>query len=70
MAAGLWIGGFLQAEELRSSSGSRRARRREPVPDAGETTELAGEIVATESRAEVGATSHGRREQSREEPVR
>jgi O-antigen/teichoic acid export membrane protein len=48
MAAGLWIGGFLQPEELAVLERVRRARRRAPPAAPAETTELAGEIVATE----------------------
>jgi O-antigen/teichoic acid export membrane protein len=47
MAAGLWVGGFLQAEELAVLERVRRARTAAPPPPA-ETTELAGEIVAAD----------------------
>ena len=50
MAAGLWLGGFFRPEELRVLERFRRARgaARSPMTPAGETTELAGEIVATD----------------------
>jgi O-antigen/teichoic acid export membrane protein len=47
MAAGLWIGGFLQAEELAVLDRVRRARAPTAPPPA-ETTEFAGEIVAAD----------------------
>lgn len=47
MAAGLWIGGFLQAEELAVLERVTRARSRAAPPPA-ETTEMAGEIVAAD----------------------
>jgi O-antigen/teichoic acid export membrane protein len=50
MGAGLWLGGFLHPEELRVLERIRAGRRvREaPVAPAAETTEFAGEIVATD----------------------
>ena len=50
MTAGLWVGGFFRPEELRVLERFRRARgaARSPLTQAGETTELAGEIVATD----------------------
>ncbi len=50
MAAGLWIGGFFRPEELRVLERFRleRGTARSPLTPAGETTELAGEIVATD----------------------
>jgi O-antigen/teichoic acid export membrane protein len=50
MGAGLWLGGFLRPEELRVLERIRAGRRaREaPVAPAAETTEFAGEIVATD----------------------
>jgi O-antigen/teichoic acid export membrane protein len=49
MGAGLWIGGFLRPEELRVLNRFRRARQAHPsVPPPAETTEFAGEIVATD----------------------
>ena len=50
MAAGLWLGGFLQADELRLLDRVRRARRAPglPVTPPADTTELAGEIVSTD----------------------
>lgn len=50
MTAGLWIGGFFRPEELRVLEKFRRSRgtTRRPLTPAGETTELAGEIVATD----------------------
>jgi O-antigen/teichoic acid export membrane protein len=47
MAVALWLGGFLQPEELVVLERVRRARRPAP-PTPVETTELAGEIVATD----------------------
>jgi O-antigen/teichoic acid export membrane protein len=47
MAAGLWIGGFLKAEELAVLQRVARARRK-AAPAPSDTTELAGEIVATD----------------------
>jgi O-antigen/teichoic acid export membrane protein len=50
MAAGLWIGGFLRPEELRVLRRVRVSRPQTPaaVTPAAETTEFAGEIVATD----------------------
>jgi O-antigen/teichoic acid export membrane protein len=50
MAAGLWIGGFLQPEELDILKRVRSTRVAAPAPiaPAAETTEFAGEIVATD----------------------
>jgi O-antigen/teichoic acid export membrane protein len=50
MAAGLWIGGFFRPEELRVLERFRRSRgtARSPLTPPGETTEFAGEIVATD----------------------
>lgn len=50
MTAGLWLGGFFRPEELRVLERFRRApgSDRSPVNPVGETTELAGEIVATD----------------------
>lgn len=50
MSAGLWLGGFFRPEELRVLERLRRSRATlgRPVPMAGDTTELAGEIVATD----------------------
>ena len=50
MAAGLWIGGSSVPRSCACSSGSgaRAAQPRSPLTPAGETTELAGEIVATD----------------------
>jgi O-antigen/teichoic acid export membrane protein len=47
MATGLWLGGFLQAEELAVLERVKRARN--PfAPGQAETTELAGEIVVAD----------------------
>jgi O-antigen/teichoic acid export membrane protein len=50
MTAGLWVGGFFRPEELRVLDRFRRTggSARSPLTPAGETTELAGEIVATD----------------------
>jgi O-antigen/teichoic acid export membrane protein len=50
MAAGLWLGGFFRAEELQVLERVRRSRRvaSQPVTPPSDTTELAGEIVATD----------------------
>jgi O-antigen/teichoic acid export membrane protein len=50
MAAGLWLGGFFHPEELRVLERFRRPRATagSPLTPAAETTELAGEIVATD----------------------
>jgi O-antigen/teichoic acid export membrane protein len=50
MAGALWLGGFFRPEELRVLENVRRARAgaREPVPPPADTTEFAGEIVATD----------------------
>jgi O-antigen/teichoic acid export membrane protein len=50
MAAGLWLGGFFRPEELRVLEKIRwsRATRGKPVTSTAETTEFAGEIVATD----------------------
>ncbi len=50
MAAGLWLGGFFRPEELRVLERVRwsRAARGTPVTSTAETTEFAGEIVATD----------------------
>jgi O-antigen/teichoic acid export membrane protein len=47
MAAGLWIGGFLKTEELAVLQRVARARTK-AAPAPSDTTELAGEIVATD----------------------
>jgi O-antigen/teichoic acid export membrane protein len=50
MAAGLWIGGFLRPDELQVLRRVRvgRLQTTAPVTPAAETTEFAGEIVATD----------------------
>jgi O-antigen/teichoic acid export membrane protein len=50
MAAGMWLGGFFRPEELRVLEIVRRARARAPAPvtPPADTTEFAGEIVATD----------------------
>jgi O-antigen/teichoic acid export membrane protein len=50
MAAGLWLGGFFRPEELRVLDVVRRSRAAPaaPVTPAADTTEFAGEIVATD----------------------
>jgi O-antigen/teichoic acid export membrane protein len=50
MGAGLWLGGFFRPEELRVLEGFRRSRAAagRPLTPAADTTELAGEIVATD----------------------
>ncbi len=50
MAAGLWLGGFFRPEELRVLEKIRwsRAPRGNVVTSTAETTEFAGEIVATD----------------------
>ncbi len=50
MAGALWLGGFFRPEELRVLENVRRARAgaRAPVPPPADTTEFAGEIVATD----------------------
>ena len=49
MTAGLWIGGFFRPEELRVLDRFRRARGpADTLTPAAETTEFAGEIVATD----------------------
>jgi O-antigen/teichoic acid export membrane protein len=50
MTAGLWLGGFFRPEELRVLERVRwsRAARGTPVTSTAETTEFAGEIVATD----------------------
>src|SRR5262245_43245378 len=56
MTALLWITGFFNAEELQSLNARRRRVRGRPVPPPADTTELAGEIVATDVPAsDVGA---------------
>jgi O-antigen/teichoic acid export membrane protein len=56
MAAGLWIGGFLQPEELQVLNRLRSSRRApaSAVAAQAETTEFAGEIVATDLPMEPG----------------
>jgi hypothetical protein len=46
----LWLGGFFQPDELRVLQRVRASRARPggPVTAAAETTEFAGEIVATD----------------------
>jgi O-antigen/teichoic acid export membrane protein len=54
MSAALWLGGFLKADELRVLQ--KLVRRKSQTTTAampGETTELAGEIVATDLPEEV-----------------
>jgi O-antigen/teichoic acid export membrane protein len=55
MAAGMWLGGFLQADELRVLQRIRigRSASAPAVTPSSETTELAGEIVATEIQDEA-----------------
>jgi O-antigen/teichoic acid export membrane protein len=50
MSAALWLGGFFRPEELRVLERIRRSRATpdSPVTMTAETTELAGEIVATD----------------------
>lgn len=49
MAGGLWLGGFLNHDELRVLNRLRRAPHApEPAVSPADTTELAGEIVAVE----------------------
>jgi O-antigen/teichoic acid export membrane protein len=50
MAAGLWLGGFFRPEELHVFERFRRTRATagSPVTPIAETTEFAGEIVATD----------------------
>jgi O-antigen/teichoic acid export membrane protein len=50
MAGALWLGGFFRPEELRVLENVRRARAvaRAPVSPPADTTEFAGEIVATD----------------------
>jgi O-antigen/teichoic acid export membrane protein len=50
MATGLWIGGFLRADELQILKRLRfgRSVSKAPVTPAADTTEFAGEIVAAE----------------------
>jgi O-antigen/teichoic acid export membrane protein len=50
MAAGLWAGGFFKPEELRVLDAVRRSRATPagPMTPSAETTEFAGEIVATD----------------------
>jgi O-antigen/teichoic acid export membrane protein len=50
MAAGLWLGGFFKPEELRVLGAVRRSRATPagPMTPPAETTEFAGEIVATD----------------------
>ena len=50
MAAGLWLGGFFRPEELRvlERFAAQARTERSPLTPAGETTEFAGEIVATD----------------------
>jgi hypothetical protein len=69
MAAGLWLGGFLRAEELVVLQRVRRARSAKPPPPA-ETTEFAGEIVATDIPEAADATILDRVEPRKSEQVR
>jgi hypothetical protein len=50
MATGLWLGGFFRPEELRVLETVRRSRATSasPVTYSADTTEFAGEIVATD----------------------
>jgi O-antigen/teichoic acid export membrane protein len=50
MASGLWLGGFLKPEELQvlKKIGTSRGTSQAPIMPAAETTEFAGEIVATD----------------------
>jgi O-antigen/teichoic acid export membrane protein len=50
MAAGLWLGGFFRPEELRVLERVTKARgaKRASIATPADTTELAGEIVATD----------------------
>jgi O-antigen/teichoic acid export membrane protein len=62
MAAGLWIGGFLRADELQILKRLRfgRSAAKPPVTPAADTTEFAGEIVATEIQDEAVGSSEAR----------
>jgi O-antigen/teichoic acid export membrane protein len=55
MGAALWVGGFLQPEELRVLERLRRPRvtAEPPLISPPDTTELAGEIVATDLQERV-----------------
>ena len=55
MAAGLWLGGFLQPAELRVLQRLRRTRGsgRTAMASPADTTEMAGEIVATDLPEEI-----------------
>ena len=66
MSAGLWIGGFLKPEELAVLDRVRRARA-PSVTMPPETTELAGEIVATDLPAPDDELAGGARR--KQEPV-
>jgi hypothetical protein len=49
MAAGLWLGGFFRPEELRVLERVTKARGAKPtIATPADTTELAGEIIATD----------------------
>jgi len=64
MTAGLWLGGFFHAEELRVLDRIRRSRRATdgPITTPADTTELAGEIVATDLPDEaISAPAGGER---------
>jgi O-antigen/teichoic acid export membrane protein len=55
MAAGLWLGGFLQPDELRVLKGiwPRRPSSDQPIVPTADTTEFAGEIVSTDIQDEL-----------------
>jgi O-antigen/teichoic acid export membrane protein len=73
MAAGLWLGGFLQPAELRVLQRLRwsRAARHIPMSSPSDTTEMAGEIVAANLAEEVAPPAVTRtRGNQREEGAR
>ncbi len=68
MGAALWIGGFLRPEELAVLSRVRRYRGTRDVTPPADTTEFAGEIVATdlpEPEVDAGARQEAAREETR-----
>ena len=69
MTAGLWLGGFLRADELAVLQRVRRARTATAPPPA-ETTEFAGEIVAADIPEPADAAIAERLDPRRREQTR
>jgi hypothetical protein len=66
MAAGLWLGGFLQPEELEVLKRVRPSRAEQPsIATAADTTEFAGEIVATDLPVEEDLSPRSEQERAK-----